>query len=92
MAGGARALRLREPLAAEVFLGAGRVIAISAGSLGWLRGGVFLEYRTWKAVIPVMGTMKISTALLFEIGVYLVVVGVTMSILRALGREEVYET
>ena len=92
LAGGDRALRLREPLAAEVFLGAGLVTAISAGSLGWLRGGVFLESRTWKAVIPVMGTMKISTALLFEIGVYLVVVGVTMSILRALGREEVYET
>ena len=91
LSGGVAGLRRREPLAAELFLGLGLVAAFLAGSIGWIGGGTFLESRVWQTDLPVLGHLKVSTQLLFETGVYLVVLGVIMSILRSLGREEVYE-
>lgn len=90
LSGGEAGLRRREPLAAELFLGLGLVAAFIAGSIGWVGGGVFLESRSWQSDLPLLGHIKLSTQLLFETGVYLVVIGVIMSILRSLGREEVY--
>lgn len=92
LSGGEAGLRRREPLAAEVFLGLGLVAAFLAGSIGWFGGGAFLESRTWELDPPLLGHLKVSTQLLFETGVYLVVIGVVMAILRSLGREEVYGT
>lgn len=90
LSGGEAGLRRREPLAAEAFLGLGLVAAFVAGSLGWSGGGAFLESRAWHIDPPLLGHLKLSTQLLFETGVYLVVIGVVMAILRSLGREEVY--
>lgn len=90
LSGGEAGLRRREPLAAEVFLGLGLVAAFVAGAIGWVGGGAFLESRAWHVDPPLLGHLKISTQLLFETGVYLVVVGVVMAILRSLGREELY--
>ena len=38
--------------------------------------------------LPVLGTVKASTALPFDMGVYLVVVGLVLAVLRSLGHEE----
>jgi multicomponent Na+:H+ antiporter subunit A len=35
--------------------------------------------------LPLLGTLKIVSALGFDVGVYLVVVGITLSLVRALG-------
>ena len=91
ISGGERDLRRREPLAAEVFLGAGLITSFTAGAIGWIGGGVFLEAKVWKAHLPLIGQLKLSTPLFFEIGVFLVVLGVITAVLRSLGREEVYE-
>ncbi len=37
--------------------------------------------------MPVLGTVSIGTSTLFDIGVYLVVIGVVLDILRSLGGE-----
>ena len=37
--------------------------------------------------MPVLGTISIGTSTLFDIGVYLVVVGLVLDILRTLGAE-----
>lgn len=37
--------------------------------------------------MPVLGTISIGTSTLFDIGVYLVVVGLVLDILRSLGGE-----
>jgi len=67
-------------------LGAGLVTAIAAGAVALVDGRMFLT-GIWSSVkIPVIG--KLSTVLLFDVGVYLVVLGTTLLILFALDEEE----
>ena len=46
-----------------------------------------LESAWFEADVPVLGTISIGTSTLFDIGVYLVVVGLVLDILRSLGGE-----
>ncbi len=89
LAGGSTFLRRREPIAPEVFLGGGLATATLAGTIGWVVGGDFLESASALLSIPLVGDVKLSTVLLFDLGVYLVVIGLVISLLRSLGREEV---
>ena len=84
-----RRLRRAEPIAPEVFLGAGVALAVLAGAAGWLPGGEFLQAGGVAFGLPVLGEVKLSTALAFDAGVYLVVVGLVVALLQSLGREEV---
>lgn len=68
-------------------LGAGLATAIVAGSTGWLAGGEFMEGVKLTVSLPLIGSVKASSALLFDIGVYLVVVGLVRTVLSVLGRE-----
>ncbi|MGQ0679161.1 MAG: MnhB domain-containing protein [Actinomycetota bacterium] len=69
-------------------LGAGLGVAILAGCIGWLGGGDFLEAIKVSLELPLIGTLKASSALLFDVGVYLVVVGLVLTVLAVLGAEE----
>jgi multicomponent Na+:H+ antiporter subunit A len=40
-----------------------------------------------QATLPVLGHVKLVTSLFFDIGVYLIVVGLVLDILRSLGAE-----
>ena len=91
LAGGERALRRREPVAAEVFLGVGITLAVLAGAAGWLDGGRFLESIALEGDVPGLGHLKLSSSLVFDAGVYLVVFGLVLAMLRSLGREEVQQ-
>ena len=77
------------PLAPQAVLGSGLTLAVLTAAAGWLGGGDVLESTklTWHA--PLLGTVKATTALPFDVGVYLVVVGLVLSLLRALGGEDV---
>lgn len=72
---------------ANVVLGAGLAIAVATGFGGWVWGTEFLESTALEADLPVLGTVKASTSLLFDAGVYLVVLGLVMEALGSLGRE-----
>ena len=50
--------------------------------------GAFLESATWSWDLPVLGTVKTSSALAFDTGVYLVVVALVLMVLRTLGEED----
>jgi multicomponent Na+:H+ antiporter subunit A len=91
LAGGERALRRREPLAAEVFLGVGITLAVLAGAAGWIGGGRFLQSVALEGDVPGLGHLKLSSSLAFDAGVYLVVLGLVLAMLRSLGREEVQQ-
>lgn len=91
LAGGDRSLRRREPLAAEAFLGVGISLAALAGAVGWANGGEYLESGALAGTLPGLGEVKLSSGLVFDTGVYLVVVGLVLALLRSLGREEVRE-
>ncbi|MEW6152419.1 MAG: hydrogen gas-evolving membrane-bound hydrogenase subunit E [Actinomycetota bacterium] len=89
LAGGTGRLQRAEPLNPELFLGLGISLAALAGLFGWLSGGEFLEASHISFDVPLLGGVKLATVLLFDGGVYLVVVGLVVALLRSLGQEDV---
>jgi multicomponent Na+:H+ antiporter subunit B len=64
-------------------IGIGLVTASAAGAMAALAGRDFLTGLWW--IFPAFGTeIKLSTPLLFDVGVYLVVIGVVLTMLFAL--------
>ncbi|WP_084252781.1 Na+/H+ antiporter subunit A [Devriesea agamarum] len=86
-AGGRIELSEAMPVQAGLLLGTGLALAVLAGlaPLAW-GGGVFdsliLEWD-----MPVYGHVKLVTTLFFDIGVFLVVIGVVVDFLRSLGAQ-----
>ena len=52
-----------------------------------LLGAEVLQTAILQTTLPVLGDVKLVTSLFFDIGVYLVVVGLVLDILRSLGAE-----
>src|SRR5215212_5978255 len=75
------------PVDAGVVLGLGLLIAVGTGVAGLVLGGQVLESVIWQFSLPVFGDVKLVTSLFFDIGVYLVVVGLLLDVLRSLGAE-----
>jgi len=86
--GGSAALRRTIPLDPTALLGGGLAIASVTAMLPWLGGGELLDQHDWSATLPLLGTVKAGTALLFDAGVYSVVAGLVLALLRTLGAEE----
>jgi len=63
-------------------MGIGLLIAALSGTIGMVAGDPFMTARWDTREIPVVG--KLGTPLLFDIGVYLVVIGVALTIIFAL--------
>ena len=76
------------PYPERVFLGGGVVIATLDGLAGYVWADAFLASAKVEYAVGVLGTLKATTALPFDIGVYLVVVGLVLAILRALGGDD----
>ena len=70
-----------------VFIGAGLLVALGSGVLGLLVG-LPLMTGVWKEItLPGLGPLALGTPLLFDLGVYLVVVGIALSIILSLAEE-----
>lgn len=67
-------------------IGVGLLVTGISGIIGLLASGVFMTAQWSTRGFPVVG--KLGTPLLFDIGVYLVVVGVTLTIIFALAEVE----
>jgi multicomponent Na+:H+ antiporter subunit B len=67
------------------FLGAGLLVALAAGGLGLAAGRPFLTGLWIETPVPVIG--KLGTPILFDTGVYLVVVGMVLTVLFPLLEE-----
>ncbi|MCU0274462.1 MAG: hypothetical protein MUE34_14615, partial [Acidimicrobiales bacterium] len=50
-------------------------------------GNSLLEHHTWEYDLPVLGTVKTTSALPFDTGILLVVVGVIGLLLQVMGSE-----
>ena len=50
-----------------------------------LLGAPALSSAVLKVTLPLLGDVKIVTALFFDLGIYLIVVGLVLDILRSLG-------
>ncbi|KQM20437.1 NADH dehydrogenase [Sphingomonas sp. Leaf24] len=78
----ARSLRLPP----TVLVGAGLLLAVASGLPGMIGGGAYLTHLWWE---PGGGLPKLGTTLLFDIGVYLVVLGAVLTYLFGLQKEAV---
>lgn len=75
------------PLNAGHVLGTGLALAAFAGLLPLFFGGTILQTTVFDFTVPIYGDIHIASALLFDIGVYVLVVGLVLDILRSLGAE-----
>ena len=85
LAGGRYELGETLPLDAGKILGVG--LGLSAGTAvgSLLLGAPVLSSAVVEFDVPVLGTVKFVTALFFDLGVYLIVVGLVLDVLRSLG-------
>ncbi|MDL4815188.1 Na+/H+ antiporter subunit A [Actinomadura opuntiae] len=87
LAGGPYELWEAAPVSAGALLGAG-VVATAGTALGGLVwGGAVLQSASLDPHLPLLGHVHFFTSLLFEIGVYLIVVGLVLTVLNVLGAE-----
>jgi multicomponent K+:H+ antiporter subunit A len=68
-------------------VGAGLLCAGSAGILAWWSRLPFLTARTSDLHLPLIGEIHLSSVLLFDLGVYLLVIGATLLMLIALAHQ-----
>lgn len=87
LAHGARGLRRLVPFEPGTLLAAGLGIALSFGLAGLVFGQSFLQGAVWRPVV-LGAEVKIAASVVFDLGVFLVVVGVVVSFLRSLGEDE----
>jgi multicomponent Na+:H+ antiporter subunit B len=66
----------------------GLLIAVLTGMGSFLYGVPFLTHTFDYFDLPILGKTGLATAVLFDTGVYLVVVGVTMTIIQTIGEDE----
>jgi multicomponent K+:H+ antiporter subunit A len=68
-------------------IGLGLLCAGAAGCAAWLFSRNFLANLTWHGHVPLIGELHLSSTLLFDLGVYLLVVGATILMLVALAHQ-----
>jgi len=70
----------------QYLIGWGLLIAVATGLGSWFFGRPFLtswfDYLNW----PIVGKFEVASAMMFDLGVYLTVVGATLLILSNLGK------
>jgi multicomponent Na+:H+ antiporter subunit A len=69
----------------ETLLGSGLLLAALTGLASLVLGEPFQSSAILEAHIPVLGEVKLVTVLFFDIGVYLIVVGLILALLSILG-------
>ena len=87
LAGGRFELREATPVSAGGLLGIGLAVAALSGIAPLLLGGQVFQSAIVEFWLPVFGDIKFVTSTLFDIGVYIVVVGLVLDVLRSLGAE-----
>lgn len=72
----------------RLLIGLGLLTALSSGLFGLAGGQPFLTGKWGHLTLPGLGKVDIGTPVLFDLGVYLAVWGVTLTIIFALAEEE----
>ena len=85
LAGGRYELGETLPLDAGKILGVGLGLSAGTAVASLLVGAPVLSSALIQIDVPVLGTVKFVTALFFDLGVYLIVVGLVLDVLRSLG-------
>ncbi len=70
------------------FIAIGLLMAVGTGTGALFAGSSFLTHAFDYFNLPIIGKTSLHTAVLFDTGVYLVVIGVTMTIIQTIGESE----
>ncbi|MDO8990504.1 MAG: monovalent cation/H+ antiporter subunit A [Sideroxyarcus sp.] len=79
----------RLPQRLPLFLAAGLACAAGVGAASWLFGYPFLTSAHGHIAVPLIGEVELASAMIFDLGVYLVVVSVVLMVLAELGKVSV---
>ena len=66
-------------------LGSGVLIAVVVAIVPLLLGGEVLETGSFTVDLPLLGTMKVTSAMVFDIGVYFAVIGLALMVFESFG-------
>ena len=87
IAGGRYELGAAAPADAGRLLGAGMILAVVTALVPLFFGAAPLTSAVFEADIPILGHLEFVTSTIFDVGVYLVVIGLVLDVLRSLGAE-----
>ncbi|MHC8609257.1 Na+/H+ antiporter subunit A [Paenarthrobacter ureafaciens] len=87
LAGGRFELSEAATVSAGTLLGTGLATAAASGVVPLFLGGQVFQSAIIEFWLPVFGDVKFVTSTIFDIGVYVVVVGLALDVLRSLGAE-----
>ena len=85
LAGGRYELDEAAPVDAGALMGMGLFVATGSGLAPLAFGGAVLQSALIDLSLPVIGEVHLVTSVFFDVGVYLVVVGLLLDLLRSLG-------
>ncbi|MFN7104465.1 MAG: hydrogen gas-evolving membrane-bound hydrogenase subunit E, partial [Pseudorhizobium sp.] len=89
LAGGTRWAEERIRILPLRWMGMGLLVAAAAGMGSWLLGYPFLTSHSRYFDLPLIGKVPAATAMVFDLGVFLLVVGATVLILVALAHQSI---
>jgi len=89
LAGGTRWAEDRIRILPLRWMGAGLLVATATGAGAWFFGYPFLTSHFQYLDVPLIGKVPAASALLFDLGVFLLVVGSTVLILVALAHQSI---
>jgi multicomponent K+:H+ antiporter subunit A len=87
LVGGTAWAESRTRIFPQYWIAAGLLCAAGAGMSAWLAAQPFLSAMVWHGALPVIGEMHFSTVLLFDLGVFFLVIGAAVLILVALAHQ-----
>lgn len=87
VSGGVAAVRNSFRLHPWTIIGSGLAISVGTAIFPMLLGGAILEHGTLKIHPPLLGEVKATSALPFDVGVYAIVIGLALMIFEAFGED-----
>ena len=85
LAGGRYELDAAAPIDAGLLVGIGLLVVVTAAVAPLPFGGTILESTVFDLHLPIWGDVHLVTSLFFDMGVYLIVIGLILDIGRSLG-------
>jgi multicomponent K+:H+ antiporter subunit A len=89
MARGTRWVEARLRILPVRWMGIGLLLAVSTGAAAWLFDRPFLSSSFSYVEVPLVGTVPLASALLFDLGVFALVIGATVLMLVAIAHQSV---
>ncbi|MCI3923639.1 Na(+)/H(+) antiporter subunit B [Paenibacillus sp. TRM 82003] len=83
-----KTIRAVLPINFRLLTGLGLLTALLTGIGSFVFEVPFLSHTSGYAELPLLGKTHLSTAVLFDLGVYMAVVGVTMTIILSIGEDQ----